>query len=124
MVFKAISLGERVMYDCLFCKIIAGEIPSNKIYEDEDVFAFHDIEAQAPHHFLVIPKIHISTLNDADDAHLLGKLTLTASKIAKDLGFADDGYRVAMNCNEQGGQSVYHIHLHCLGGRQLKWPPG
>lgn len=112
------------MSDCLFCKIITGEIPSNKIYEDEDVFAFHDIEAQAPHHFLVIPKQHIATLNEADDAVLLGKLTLIASKIAKDLGFADDGYRVVMNCNEQGGQAVYHIHLHCLAGRQLQWPPG
>ncbi len=112
--------------DCLFCKIISGEIPSEKIYEDEQVYVFHDIGAQAPHHFLVIPKKHISTLNDVnnDDAALIGKLTLTASKIAKELGFADEGYRVVMNCNEQGGQAVYHIHLHCLGGRSLSWPPG
>ena len=112
------------MSDCLFCKIIAGEIPSNKIFEDEDVYAFHDIGAQAPHHFLVVPKRHIATLNDADDAALVGNLTLTASKIAKKIGFANDGYRVVMNCNEDGGQTVYHIHLHCLGGRSLSWPPG
>ncbi len=112
------------MSDCLFCKIIAGDIPSNKIYEDEDVFAFHDIDAKAPHHFLVIPKKHIATLNDTNDAELLGKLTLTASKIAKDLGIADSGYRTVMNCNKDGGQTVFHIHLHCLGGRELDWPPG
>ena len=112
------------MSDCLFCKIINGDIPADKIYEDDDVFAFHDIGAQAPHHFLVVPKTHIATLNDVKDSALVGKLTLTATKIAKELGFADDGYRVVMNCNEQGGQTVYHIHLHCLGGRQLTWPPG
>lgn len=112
------------MSDCLFCKIIKGDIPANKIFEDEEVLAFHDIGAQAPHHFLVIPKQHIATINDANDPALIGKLTLTASKIAQDLGFADDGYRVVMNCNEDGGQTVYHIHLHCLGGRSLSWPPG
>ncbi len=112
------------MSDCLFCKIIEGDIPAKKIYEDDDVFAFHDIGAQAPHHFLVIPKKHIATLNDTDDTTLIGKLILTASKITKDLGFAEDGYRVVMNCNEQGGQTIYHIHLHCLGGRNLAWPPG
>ncbi len=112
------------MTDCLFCKMINGDIPVDKIYEDEDVFAFHDINPQAPHHFLVIPKTHIKTLNAADNAQLLGQLTLTASNIAKELGFADEGYRVVMNCNEQGGQTVYHIHLHCLGGRALTWPPG
>ncbi|ABL02542.1 histidine triad (HIT) protein [Candidatus Ruthia magnifica str. Cm (Calyptogena magnifica)] len=112
------------MNDCLFCKMINGDIPVNKIYEDENVLAFYDINLQAPHHFLVIPKIHIKTLNDTDDAKLLGKLILTASCIAKELGFSDGGYRVVMNCNEQGGQTVYHIHLHCLGGRALTWPPG
>ncbi|QKQ24310.1 histidine triad nucleotide-binding protein [Candidatus Ruthia endofausta] len=112
------------MTDCLFCKMVNGDTPVNKIYEDEDVLAFHDINPQAPHHFLVIPKAHIKTLNDIDDAKLLGKLTLTVSNIAQDLGFADEGYRVVMNCNEQGGQTVYHIHLHCLGGRALTWPPG
>ncbi|CAB5504304.1 Bis(5'-nucleosyl)-tetraphosphatase (asymmetrical) (EC [Bathymodiolus thermophilus thioautotrophic gill symbiont] len=112
------------MSDCLFCKIIAGDIPTEKIYEDAEVLAFHDIRAQAPHHFLVIPKKHIASLNTADDAILIGKLSLTASKIAKDLCFADEGYRVVMNCNANGGQTVYHIHLHCLGGRALSWPPG
>ena len=112
------------MSDCLFCRIIAGEIQANKIYEDDDVFAFYDIDAQAPQHFLVIPKQHIATLNEADDANLIGKLTLTASKIAKQLNFADDGYRLVINCNKNGGQMIYHIHLHCLGGRQLNWPPG
>jgi len=112
------------MSDCLFCKIIKGEIPSEKIYEDEDVYAFHDINKVAPHHFLVIPKKHISTLNDADDPTLVGKLSLAASKIAKDMGFAENGYRVTMNCNDDGAQTVYHIHLHCLGGRQMTWPPG
>lgn len=112
------------MTDCLFCKMINGDIPVNKIYEDKDVFAFHDINPQAPHHFLVIPKTHIETLNVADNAQLLGQLILTTSNIAKELGFADEGYRVVMNCNEQGGQTVYHIHLHCLGGRALTWPPG
>ncbi len=107
-----------------FCKIVAGDIPADKIYEDENVFAFHDIGAQAPHHFLVVPKTHVTTLNDVNDETLIGKLSLTAIKIAKDLGFSDDGYRLVMNCNKQGGQSVYHVHLHCLGGRQLTWPPG
>ena len=114
------------MSDCLFCQIIAGNIPAEKIYEDDSVLAFYDISAQAPQHFLVIPKAHIATLNDATDTQstLLGKLMLTASRLAKQLGFAESGYRVVMNCNEQGGQSVYHIHLHCLGGRHLSWPPG
>ncbi len=114
------------MDDCLFCKIVNGEIKADIIFEDADVLAFNDIGAQAPQHFLVIPKKHITTLNDTsdEDAVLLGKLSLTASKLAKQFGFADAGYRIVMNCNEQGGQSVYHIHLHCLGGRQLSWPPG
>lgn len=112
------------MTDCLFCKIINGEIAADKIFEDEAVFAFYDINAQAPHHFLVIPKQHIATINDANDAALLGKLNLTAVKIAQKLGFAAKGYRLVINCNENGGQTVYHLHLHCLGGRYLTWPPG
>ncbi len=112
------------MTDCLFCKIIAGDIPAEKLYEDESVLAFKDINAQAPEHFLVIPKKHISTPNDADSAELMGKLSLTATKIAKERGFAENGYRLVMNCNGDGCQSVFHIHLHCLGGRQLTWPPG
>ena len=112
------------MTDCLFCKIIAGEIPAEKLYEDDRVLAFKDINAQAPEHFLVIPKEHISTPNDADNAELIGELSLTATKIAKERGFAENGYRLVMNCNGDGAQSVFHIHLHCLGGRQMTWPPG
>ncbi|MDM1708162.1 histidine triad nucleotide-binding protein [Thiopseudomonas alkaliphila] len=111
--------------DCLFCKIIEGDIPSNKIYEDELVYAFHDIAPQAPVHFLVIPKKHITTLNDLTEAdrELAGHILFTAQRLANELG-CDAGYRVVMNCNEHGGQTVYHIHLHVLGQRQLEWPPG
>lgn len=111
--------------DCLFCKIIEGDIPSNKIYEDELVYAFHDIAPQAPVHFLVIPKKHITTLNDLTEAdrELAGHILYTAQRLANELG-CDTGYRVVMNCNEHGGQTVYHIHLHVLGQRQLEWPPG
>ena len=110
--------------DCLFCKIIAGDIVADKIYEDDEVLAFNDIAAQAPQHFLVIPKTHIATLNDANNEALIGKLALTASKIAKQKGFADDGFRVVINTNQHGAQTVFHLHLHCLVGRQLGWPPG
>ncbi|MFT4573924.1 histidine triad nucleotide-binding protein [Marinomonas primoryensis] len=112
--------------DCLFCKIVSGDIPANILYEDNDVIAFEDIMPQAPSHFLVIPKRHISTLNDLtdDDAPVVGKLQVTAAKIAKQKGISDAGYRVAMNCNEMGGQTVYHIHMHVLGGRAMTWPPG
>jgi histidine triad (HIT) family protein len=111
---------------CLFCSIVNQTIPADIIYQDDDVVAFHDITPQAPHHFLVIPKKHITTINDLEpeDATLFGKLALTAKKIAAEQGIADDGYRLVMNCNENGGQSVYHIHLHVLGGRKLQWPPG
>lgn len=112
--------------DCLFCKIANGELESKLVYEDEDVVAFHDISPQAPTHILCIPRRHISTLNDLDpqDAELTGKLLLTAQKLARKLGFAEEGYRVVMNCNGHGGQTVFHIHLHLLGGRPLHWPPG
>lgn len=111
--------------DCLFCKIVAGDIPAKKIYEDDLVVAFHDISPQAPVHFLVIPKKHIATLNDLqeDDRELAGHILYTAQRLANELG-CDDGFRVVMNCNEMGGQTVYHIHLHVLGQRQLDWPPG
>jgi len=111
--------------DCLFCKITAGEIPAKKIYEDELVIAFHDIAPQAPVHFLVIPKKHISTLNDLTEAdrELAGHILYTAQRLANELG-CEQGYRVTMNCNELGGQTVYHIHMHVLGQRQLTWPPG
>jgi histidine triad (HIT) family protein len=112
------------MSNCIFCDIINGDIPAEIIFEDEDVLAFKDINSQAPHHFLVIPKTHIPTLNDTDDAKIIGKLSLTASKIAKQDGFAESGYRVVINTNKDGAQTVFHIHLHCLAGRQLGWPPG
>ena len=112
------------MKDCIFCSIINGDIPAEKLYEDERVLAFKDVNPQAPEHFLVIPKEHISTPNDCVDVELLGKLNITAIRIAEERGFSEKGYRLIMNCNGDGCQSVFHIHLHCLGGRQLQWPPG
>ena len=105
---------------CLFCKIVAGQLPADKLYEDDTVFAFKDIHPQAPFHGLVIPKIHVATLNDFSSAQgeLLGRLLLTAQRLAADQGLP--GYRVAMNVNREGGQVVFHAHLHVLGGRQLK----
>lgn len=112
--------------DCLFCKIIEGEIPATIIYDHEDIIAFDDIDPKAPIHKLIIPKKHIATMNDLqpEDADLVGKLVLVAANIAKDLNIAAPGYRTVMNCNTDGGQAVYHIHLHLLGGRSLHWPPG
>lgn len=114
------------MNDCIFCKIIDGEIPSQVVYEDNDVFAFRDLNAQAPLHVLIIPKKHIPTINAlaTDDADVVGKLYLAAKKIAADEGYADEGYRVVMNCGEAAGQTVFHLHLHLLAGRRLAWPPG
>ncbi|SHK79501.1 histidine triad nucleotide-binding protein [Desulforamulus aeronauticus] len=113
------------MQDCLFCKIIAGEIPAQKVYEDDKVYAFKDIAPVAPVHVLIIPKKHISTLEDinAEDAELMGHIMVTASKLAKELSLGK-GYRVVSNCKEDGGQTVYHIHFHLTGGRQMQWPPG
>ena len=110
----------------IFSKIIQKEIPANIVYEDDEVLAFEDIAPQAPVHILIIPKIEIPTLNDlnAENAHLMGKLFLVAKKIAEDQGFAEKGYRTVFNCNEDGGQTVDHIHLHLLAGRSLTWPPG
>jgi histidine triad (HIT) family protein len=112
--------------DCLFCKIVAGEIPSNIIYQDEDIIAFDDIRPKAPHHKLIIPRKHIATVNDfaADDANLIGKMVLVAKDLAKSLNVADNGYRLVFNCNTDGGQEVYHVHLHLLAGRSMHWPPG
>ena len=112
------------MENCIFCSIIEGKIPAKKLYEDDKVLAFNDVNSQAPEHFLVIPKEHIATPNDAKDEALLGRLNIVASSIAKERGFSEKGYRLVMNCNSDGCQSVFHIHLHCLGGRQLSWPPG
>lgn len=112
--------------DCLFCKIVRKEIPAKVQYEDDQVLAFHDIGPQAPTHVLVIPKKHLSTLNDLGDGDkdLIGRLILKGTEIAKELGHADKGYRLVANCQEEAGQSVFHIHLHVLGGRRFSWPPG
>jgi len=114
------------MTDCLFCKMVAGEITPDTIYENEDVLAFRDINPQAPTHVLVVPKQHVATLNDLDEGniHLVGKMMLAATAIAAQEGFAEQGYRTVMNCNAAGGQTVFHIHLHLLGGRAMHWPPG
>ena len=114
------------MDDCLFCKIIAGDIPADRLFENERILAFPDINPQAPTHILIIPKLHIPTLNDLQPEHseLIGELIRIASELAKKEGIAEAGYRTGFNCNDAGGQSVYHIHLHLLGGRTFGWPPG
>jgi histidine triad (HIT) family protein len=108
-----------VAEDCLFCKIASKRIPADVIFEDDKVVAFKDIEPQAPVHILVIPKVHIPTINGLSDASLAGHLVLTANSLASQLGISESGYRLVMNCNEDGGQTVFHIHLHILGGHQL-----
>lgn len=110
----------------LFCKIIDGDVPSDKVYEDDDVYAFQDINPAAPTHILVIPKEHIASLWEAEEDHaeLLGKLMLRARDIARDAGLEDDGFRLVVNSGAGVGQSVFHIHLHVIGGRDLSWPPG
>jgi histidine triad (HIT) family protein len=115
--------GEK-MTDCLFCKMAQGEIRPDVVFEDEQVLAFRDIHPQAPVHILIIPKQHVPTLNDLSDNELAGHLLQTAVKIAAQEGLADDGYRTVINCNREGGQEVYHLHLHLLGARQMHWPPG
>ena len=114
------------MLDCLFCKIIDGKIPSDIVYEDEHVLAFNDINPTAPIHILIIPKEHISTLNDIEENHrqTMGEMFLAAKKIASDKGISESGYRVVFNCNQDGQQTVFHIHLHLIAGRQMTWPPG
>lgn len=108
--------------DCIFCKIIAKEIPADIVYEDDRLVAFNDINPQAPVHVLLVPKMHISTVNDLtqEQGELLGALMLRARALAAQLGIAEDGYRLVMNCNAGGGQTVFHIHLHLMGGRQLR----
>ena len=112
------------MSSCLFCKMVAGEIKPDIVFEDEAVLAFRDINPQAPVHLLIVPKVHIATLNDLEDTLLAGQLLQTAIKLAKQEGLSEHGYRTVFNCNSQGGQEVFHLHLHLLGGRQMKWPPG
>ena len=114
------------MSDCLFCKIVSGLIPAKKVHEDALCIGFLDINPQAPQHALFIPKRHIATMNEAtpEDRELLGHLAICAAKYARDQGISDTGYRLVMNTNSAAGQTVFHIHLHLLGGRQLTWPPG
>ena len=114
------------MTDCLFCRIARDEIPSRKVHSDDEIVAFEDVNPKAPVHLLVIPRVHIPTLNDLDPAHdaLVGRMHRVAAELARERGLAQPGYRVVMNCNEAAGQSVFHIHLHLLGGRNLAWPPG
>lgn len=111
---------------CVFCKIVAGEIPAKRVHEDDELVAFEDIKAEAPVHILIIPKRHIATLNDVgpDDDRLVGAMMRRAALIAAERGISEAGYRTVMNCNAQAGQTVFHIHLHLLGGRRLSWPPG
>lgn len=112
--------------DCLFCKICAGEIPAEIVHETDTTLAFRDISPQAPTHVLIIPRQHIATINaiNDEDQAVVGSLFSTARDIAALEGLSDDGYRVVMNCNQAAGQTVFHIHLHLLGGRNLSWPPG
>ena len=112
------------MTDCLFCKMVAKEIQPDIVYEDEQVLAFRDISPKAPTHILVVPKQHIATLNDLQDKQLAGHLLQTVTQIAESEGIAETGYRTVINCNNAGGQEVYHLHLHLLGGRQMSWPAG
>ena len=112
--------------NCLFCKIATGTIPAAKVYEDEICVAFNDISPQAPTHILIIPRAHFASLDEAGSSHreTLGHLLLTAAEIAREKGFAEDGYRVVINTNADGGQTVFHLHVHLLGGRPFIFPPG
>lgn len=111
-----------VSSDCIFCKIAHGEIPCKKLYEDDDIIAFDDIQPQAPVHFLVVPKVHVPTMDDLSEEHgaVVAKLMLTGAKLARDKGVAETGYRQVINCREAGGQVVYHLHVHFLGGRPMR----
>ena len=109
---------------CLFCRIVRREIPAKIVHETDDTVAFADINPQAPTHVLVIPKSHVASLNEATDAAQIGRLALVAAEIARDAGLAERGYRTVINTNADAGQTVFHVHLHLLGGRRLGWPPG
>jgi histidine triad (HIT) family protein len=112
------------MSDCLFCKMVSGEIKPAVVYETDDVLAFRDINPRAPTHVLIIPKRHVATLDDLDDPALAGQLLLAAQSVARQEGLQDNGYRTVVNCRADGGQEVFHLHLHVLGGRRMTWPPG
>ena len=109
------------MRNCIFCKIVAREIPSDMVFEDDHIMAFNDVAPQAPVHILIIPKAHIESVNELDESHrdLMGRLALRAQALARERGIAETGYRLIVNCNAQGGQTVYHLHMHLMGGRQL-----
>lgn len=114
------------MNECIFCKIVSGEIPCTKVYEDEKVLCFNDINPEAPVHVIMIPKKHIDSLNDISvvDSNLIAHIFMVSQNIAESLGIDKSGFRIVTNCGEDGGQSVQHIHFHLLGGRKMKWPPG
>lgn len=112
------------MSDCLFCKIVKGEIPAEKVGESDHCIAFNDIAPQAPTHVLVVPKKHFRSMNDMPDGSVLGAMAMLGRSVAKELGIAEEGYRAVINTGENGGQTVHHIHMHILGGRPMKWPPG
>jgi histidine triad (HIT) family protein len=113
-----------VAEDCLFCKIVRKEIPAKIVAESPECVAFRDINPQAPTHVLIVPREHVASLNEATDAAMIGRLALFAAEIAKREGVADGGYRTVINTNADAGQTVFHVHLHLLGGRKLRWPPG
>jgi histidine triad (HIT) family protein len=112
--------------DCLFCKVVAGQVPATVVFQNDRVVAFKDITPRAPMHLLIVPRRHIASLNDlaADDDALVGEMVRTAAALAKEHGLADRGFRTVFNCNADAGQTVFHIHLHLLGGRPMTWPPG
>lgn len=112
--------------DCLFCKIVNGEIPAKIVYRDDLVLAFEDINPQAPHHILIIPQKHINTINEvkSEDNELIGHMVQTAKLLAKEMNIAEEGYRLVINCNAGAGQTVFHVHIHLMGGRRFTWPPG
>ncbi|MDS4069997.1 MAG: histidine triad nucleotide-binding protein [Candidatus Competibacter sp.] len=114
------------MSDCIFCRIAAGQIPATMLYDDGEVLAFRDINPEAPVHLLIVPRRHISTLNDLSeaDAALIGRLYLAGKQVAAELGVAERGYRTVINCNRDAGQIVFHVHMHLLAGREMGWPPG
>lgn len=114
------------MSDCIFCKIIKGEIPSEKVFEDDKIMAFKDISPCAPVHIIIIPKEHINSANELTEAdeNVIGHIFVAAKNIAKDLGISENGYRIVNNCGKDGGQTVGHLHFHLVGGRNLNWPPG
>ena len=114
------------MENCLFCKIAAGQIPSKIVYQDEDIVAFEDTHPQAPRHVLIIPRRHIASMTDLtlEDGPILARMFMTATKLARDMGIDESGYRIVANVGPDAGQSVFHLHFHLLGGRRLGWPPG